>query len=144
MGLSDHSREPLIAPLGAVALGAKVIEKHFTTDNNHEGPDHIFAVLPEELHNMIRSIRDLEKALGVKEKTILEEEKELHSFARRSVYAIQDIEEGEILSKENTAILRSGNSEKGILPENAHKLYGKKSNTKILSGQPILEGAFDE
>ena len=58
VGFSDHSREPIIGPVAAVALGAQVIEKHFTLNNDLPGPDHSFAILPNELKQMVKNIRD--------------------------------------------------------------------------------------
>jgi len=91
IGLSDHSIEPSIGPVSAIALGAKIIEKHFTLDKNLPGPDHPFALNPEELKDMIKAIRDAEKAIGSGKKEILKEEQELRQFATRSIQAIQDI-----------------------------------------------------
>ncbi|MBW2996318.1 N-acetylneuraminate synthase family protein [Candidatus Woesearchaeota archaeon] len=139
VGLSDHSREPLIAPLGAVSLGAKIIEKHFTTDNNLPGPDQEFAILPEELKVMVESIRDLEMALGTEEKILLEDEKELHSFARRYIYAIKDIGKGEKFSAKNIAVLRSGKAKKGLTPDYFDKIIGKKLKSNLKKGAPVEE-----
>ena len=77
IGLSDHSRDPIIGPVTAVALGATIIEKHFTLDNKLPGPDHSFALLPDELKIMVKSIRDCEKSLGVGKKIVQPEEVEL-------------------------------------------------------------------
>ncbi len=136
-GLSDHSREPHIAPLGAVALGAKIIEKHYTTDNSLPGPDHSFAILDQELFEMVKNIRNLEKCLGEGDKIVLPVEKELHDFARGRIYAIKEIFPGDTFSKDNMAILRSGVKEHGLEPEYFEKILGKKSKTKINSGEPI-------
>jgi len=137
VGLSDHSREPLIGPLGAVALGANMIEKHFTTDNSLEGPDHGFAVLPGELKEMIDSIRALEGALGKGEKDISEDEKELYRFARRYIYSIKDIPEGEGISPENVSVLRSGNLKPGLEPRHLREVLGKKARKNIKAGTGI-------
>ena len=139
VGLSDHSREPLIAPLGAVALGAKLIEKHFTSDNTLPGPDQEFAILGNDLKKMVDYIRKLEEALGEEKKDILDEEKELHDFARRYIYARVDIVKGEKLSKENLAILRPGKERKGIEPPKLYEILGKKASMNIKKGEPINE-----
>jgi N-acetylneuraminate synthase len=139
VGLSDHSREPIIAPLGAVALGANMLEKHFTTNNDLPGPDHKFAILAPELIEMIASIRKLEMALGRKEKRVLTEEKELYDFARQYIYAKKDILKGEILTKENMIILRSGQSEKGLEPSKYYEIMGKKTARYIKKGHPITK-----
>lgn len=91
IGLSDHSMDPIVGPLVAVGLGATVIEKHFTLDRNLPGPDHPFALIPSELQSMIKMIRLAEKAKGVGEKKILEEELELRRFATRSLQATKNI-----------------------------------------------------
>jgi N,N'-diacetyllegionaminate synthase len=142
-GLSDHSREANIAPLGAVALGANIIEKHFTTDNNLSGPDHIFAILPEELKNMVKNIRMLESALGNSEKEVSKCEEELRNFARRYIYASQDIKKGEIFTKENLEILRSGKAEKGLDPSKFDMVLNKISLKYIKKGSPIKEDSYE-
>ncbi|NDB33602.1 MAG: hypothetical protein EB160_09310, partial [Nitrososphaeria archaeon] len=95
VGLSDHSTDPVIGPLVAVALGATIIEKHFTLDKNLPGPDHKFALDPLELKKMIQSIRDAQKSFGDGKKCILDVEKELRGFAVRSIQAIKDIKKGD-------------------------------------------------
>jgi len=139
IGLSDHSRNPIIAPLGATALGAKIIEKHFTIDNQSPGPDHAFAILPNELKNMVHHIRSVEEALGSKQKRVLEEEKELHDFARRYIYAKEDIKKGNIFSDENLVVLRSGRQKKGMLPSELDRIKGKKASKNIKEQEPIMD-----
>jgi N,N'-diacetyllegionaminate synthase len=137
IGLSDHSREPLIAPLGAVSLGADVIEKHYTTDNSLPGPDHCFAILQNELIDLVLSIRKLEKAMGTGKKKVLDEEQELYNFARRFIYAKRNIKKGEIFSEENLIILRCGKSDKGLSPGMFEKILGKRSLADIEEGNPV-------
>jgi N-acetylneuraminate synthase len=139
VGLSDHSRDPLIAPLGAVALGAKLIEKHFTTDNTLPGPDQEFAILGDELKKMVSSVRKLEEALGEEKKEILNEEKELHDFARRYIYANKNIKKGKTFTKNNLIILRSGNKKKGLEPSRYYEILGKKASLDIKKGDPLTE-----
>ena len=93
VGLSDHSTDPVIGPASAVALGATIIEKHFTLDKNLPGPDHKFALTPPELKKMIQSIRDVEKALGDGKKRVLDVENELRNFAVRRIQAIKNIKD---------------------------------------------------
>ena len=109
VGLSDHSRDPLVATLGAVALGACVIEKHFTFSNAMPGPDHGFALEPAELSTMVRKVRELEQALGIGKKEVQCVENDLRRFARRSIFALRNIEAGEPFSADNIAVLRCGN-----------------------------------
>lgn len=139
VGLSDHSKDHLLAPITAVALGAKVIEKHFTLDRHFPGPDHFFAILPSELKEMINSIRIVEKMLGSKIKKVLEEEKELFLFANRSVQAIADIKSGEIFQEGiNIDILRPGNQRKGCHPKYIDEIQCKKSHRNIQIGDGIF------
>ena len=117
MGLSDHSLDPIVAPVMAVSFGATIIEKHFTLNKKLPGPDHKFALEPKELEKMIKHIRMAEKTKGIESKVILPIEKELRNFAVRSIQAINDISEGEILIEDkNFSILRSGNQKRGAEP----------------------------
>lgn len=127
IGISDHSRDPIIVPVAATALGACVIEKHFTLSNRLPGPDHSFAVEPDELALMIRSVRATERALGHGRKETLAEEEELRGFARRSIFSIRVIRAGEALSPENTAILRCGKLGFGLEPEKYEALLGRRA-----------------
>ena len=104
IGLSDHTEGILVPPL-AVSLGAQVIEKHYTLSRTSVGPDHPFAIEPDELKQMVSNIRDAEKCLGVKEGIYTESEKVLMQ-ARRSVVAAKDIAAGERLSRDNTTTKR--------------------------------------
>lgn len=140
VGFSDHSLDPIIAPVLAVGYGAKVIEKHFTIDKTFEGPDHGFALEPNELKKMISSIRKAENAKGDGIKQILDDEQELREFATRSIQAIKDIKKGEILQERiNFDILRPGKNERGIEPRFLDKVEGKKSTQDISSGSGISE-----
>ncbi|MDO8264994.1 MAG: N-acetylneuraminate synthase family protein, partial [Candidatus Parcubacteria bacterium] len=87
-GLSDHSQDPYFAPFTAVALGAKVIEKHFTLDRNQEGPDHTFAIEPDELENMVVGIREIEKGNNEEEKLLIAK-KQLQLFTGKEEAEIQ-------------------------------------------------------
>lgn len=138
IGLSDHSRQPYIAPLGAVALGANLIEKHFTTSNTLDGIDHAFAITGDELRNLVSSIRSLEKAMGGGRKEIQPPERELYDFCRRKIYAIKDIKADELLDNANIRVLRSGRAEKGLDPLYYDKLIGKKARVNIKKNSPII------
>ncbi|KHO46237.1 MAG: N-acetylneuraminate synthase [archaeon GW2011_AR3] len=144
VGLSDHARDHLIPPLGAVALGANLVEKHYTTDNSLPGPDHGFAILPHELKQMVKGIRDLEKTLGDDRKVILKEEKELYDFAREYVFAKKNISKGKKFSMENLIVLRKGKMKKGLQPKYFEALIGKTASIKILSNQPITKMCVKE
>ena len=140
IGFSDHSVEPLIGPLTAVGLGATIIEKHFTLDKNLPGPDHSFAITPEELELMIKSIRQADKTKGDGKKTILNEEQELLLFAKRRIQAIKDIRKGDILKEGfNFEVLRPGNRIRGSDPRFLDKINGTKSTKDVLNGDGITE-----
>lgn len=115
-GLSDHTRDPTAAPMAAVALGAVAIEKHFTLSNTLSGPDHGYAVEPDELARLVQGVRRTEQVLGTGVKEVLPAEEELHSFARRSIFTTQPIQSGEAFSKENIDILRAGKLGSGLPP----------------------------
>lgn len=121
IGYSDHT-EGIEVPIAAVALGATVIEKHFTLDKNMEGPDHKASLEPSELKAMVKSIRNIEQALGTGHKTISESERKNIEIARKSIVAAKDIKEGEIFTEENLTIKRPGN---GISPMEWENIIGK-------------------
>jgi len=139
VGLSDHSMDPMIAPLLAVGIGATIIEKHFTLDRKLPGPDHKFALIPSELKSMINAIRSADKAKGLGKKTVLNEEKELRQFATRSLQAIKDIKKGEIFKEGyNFDVLRPGNQKRGADARFLVQINGKKSNKNIKIGHGVL------
>lgn len=121
IGYSDHT-EGIEIPIAAVALGATVIEKHFTLDKNMEGPDHKASLEPSELKAMVKSIRNIEQALGTGHKTISGSERKNIEIARKSIVAAKDIKEGEIFSEENLTVKRPGN---GISPMEWENVIGK-------------------
>ena len=140
IGFSDHSVEPLKGPLTAVGLGATIIEKHFTLDKNLPGPDHSFAITPEELELMVKSIRQADKTKGNGKKIILNEEQELLLFAKRRIQAIKDIRKGDILKEGfNFEVLRPGNRIRGLEPRFLDKINGAKSTKDVLKGDGITE-----
>jgi len=124
-GLSDHTLDPVTAPAAAVACGASIVEKHFTLDKTMEGPDHQFALEPDELDEMVTAIRDTENALGTGEKSVLAVESELHDKARRAVHAVDDIEAGEEFTEDNVKVLRPGDQKAGLHPKFYDELLGK-------------------
>ena len=137
-GLSDHSAHPIYAPVAAVALGATVIEKHFTLDKRLPGPDHAFAMTPRQLKRMVRAIRRVEKMRGTGRKTVLPAEKELRLFARRGIQAIRPIAIGEELSEGvNIDILRPGKQKAGEHPKFIEDLEGKRAKKCISAGTGI-------
>ncbi|KYK28207.1 MAG: N-acetylneuraminate synthase family protein [Theionarchaea archaeon] len=128
VGFSDHTLGIHI-PVAAVAMGACVIEKHFTLDRNLPGPDHSFAVEPHELKAMITHIRDIEKARGsgVKERSELESE-EMYVKARRSIHAKVDIERGTTITKDMLTVKRPGF---GVRPKFLDIVVGRKAKEDI-------------
>lgn len=123
VGYSDHT-EGIEVPIAAVTLGATVIEKHFTLDKHMEGPDHKASLEPSELKAMVKSIRNVEQALGTGHKTISESERKNIEIARKSIVAAKDIKEGEIFTEENLTVKRPGN---GISPMEWEYVIGKKA-----------------
>ncbi len=133
VGYSDHSPGITVA-LGAVALGACVIEKHFTFDKTQPGPDHPFAMDVQDFSTMVREIRLLESALGSQIKNVVPAEKETVVLQRRSLYAGRDIQIGTIITKEMVETLRPA---KGLLPKEINRIVGRKTKTNIKKGSPI-------
>ncbi len=123
VGYSDHTRG-IEVPIAAVAMGATVIEKHFTLDRNMHGPDHKASLEPEELKKMVEAIRHIELAMGDGEKVPTEAEKENSVVARKSIVAAKDIKKGEILSEHNLTTKRPGS---GINPMMWPQVMGTKA-----------------
>ena len=139
IGLSDHSTDPILAPILAVGLGATIIEKHFTLNKKFHGPDHSFALNPKELNQFIKAIRDSEKSLGDGIKKILKDEEELRKFATRSIQAIDNITKNDVFVEgKNIDVLRSGNQKRGENARFLTKIIQKKSNRKIKLGDGIF------
>ena len=121
VGYSDHT-EGIAVPIAAVALGAAVIEKHFTLDKTLPGPDHKVSLEPQELTQMVTTIRNIEKAMGDGVKKPSESEKKNISVARKSIVAKRNIKKGEVFSEENLTVKRPGN---GISPMKWHDVLGQ-------------------
>ena len=123
LGLSDHTHSP--APItGAVALGARVIERHFTDSNDREGPDHKFAMNPENWAEMVHQVRTLERALGSRDKFVTGSEQETYVVQRRCLRAARDIKAGERITEGMVEPLRPAVSD-AIMPWELDKLIGK-------------------
>jgi sialic acid synthase SpsE/RimJ/RimL family protein N-acetyltransferase len=141
VGFSDHSRDPLAGPVAAVALGARVIEKHFTLDNRLPGPDHAFAVTPGELATLVRSVRAAELTLGDGVKGVLPEEEELRAFAQRRIQATKRIEKGATMREgENIAVLRPGHQKPGAHPRFLAAIDGATATRDIPLGDGVQVG----
>lgn len=113
VGYSDHTMGIEI-PIAAVAIGAEIIEKHFTLDRNMKGPDHNASLEPDELETMVRAIRNVEKAMGDGIKRPAKNEEDTVNVARKSLVAARDIRSGDTISTDNVAIKRPGD---GIPPK---------------------------
>jgi len=112
VGYSDHT-QGIEVPIAAVALGACIVEKHFTLDRNMIGPDHKASLEPEELKAMVRAIRNVEKAIGSEEKKVSNSERKNILVTRKSIVAATEISEGELFTEENLTTKRPGS---GISP----------------------------
>jgi sialic acid synthase SpsE len=137
VGLSDHSEDPLVGPLAAVAVGAALLEKHFTFCHELPGPDHRFALEPEGLRLMIRKVRELEQVLGSGDKRTHTIETELRGFARRSIFAVQPIPAGTPLTTENVAVLRCGKQSPGLAPREFPRILGRTVAKPIQAGTAV-------
>lgn len=133
VGYSDHTLGIAI-PIAAVAMGAQVIEKHFTLDKNMEGPDHRASLDPQELKQMVASIRHIEKAMGsgVKKPSNIEELNKIP--ARKSIIAKTNIREGDVFSEKNLTVKRPGN---GVSPMNWDLVLGQKAKRNFEADEMI-------
>jgi len=140
-GLSDHSREPIVGPVAAVALGATIVEKHFTIDNRLPGPDHAFAVEPQELVAMVQAIRAAERVRGDGVKAVGPHESELRRFAVRAIQATRDVAPGDLLIEgENIDVLRPGKRSIGMHPRHLEALRGRRAARHIPAGEGVRPG----
>ena len=124
VGYSDHTRGIEIS-LAAVAMGASVIEKHFTLDRNMEGPDHKASLEPDELKRLVASIRHIEAAMGDGVKQVQPCEAGNIAVARKSIVANKPIKKGELYTEENIATKRPGT---GVSAMRWHEFIGRKAN----------------
>lgn len=123
VGYSDHTKGIEI-PIAAAALGAVIVEKHFTLDKNMEGPDHKASLEPWELAQMVSTIRNVEKALGDGRKKPSKSEEKNKPIARKSIVAQRSIQKGELLTEENLTVKRPG---EGISPMLWEQVIGSKA-----------------
>ncbi|MCX6809794.1 MAG: pseudaminic acid synthase [Candidatus Berkelbacteria bacterium] len=132
VGLSDHSIGQTAA-IAAVALGAKIIEKHFILDRKMGGPDSSFSMEPEEFKSMVLSIRDTEKALG-KVTYELSKNSQKSRELSRSLFVVEDVKQGEKFTAENIRSIRPGF---GLAPKFLDQILGKKAKTFLSKGTPL-------
>lgn len=135
LGLSDHTPGHATV-LGAVALGARAIEKHFTDDNNREGPDHKFAMNPDSWASMVENTRQLERALGSADKFVAENEKETVILQRRCLRAAGDLKAGTVLTRELIDVLRPAPAD-AIKPYDLDNVIGKCLLVDLKAGQEL-------
>ena len=133
IGYSDHTMG-IEVPIAAVALGATIIEKHFTLDKKMEGPDHKASIEPDELKAMVTAIRNIELAFGTGHKSITESERKNLEAARKSIVASRQIKKGELFTEENLTVKRPGN---GISPMRWNEVIGQIAKRDFLEDQLI-------
>lgn len=136
LGFSDHTQGSLASGT-AVALNARIFEKHFTLDRNMEGPDHWFSENPISLAEWKKTILEAWKLLGSSLVRPTLKEKEMRSLARRSIYTIQDIEQGEILTENNLGMFRPGD---GLMAKELRNIIGKRAKNNISRGHKLNWG----
>ncbi len=132
IGLSDHTLG-IEMPVAAVSLGAKIIEKHFILDKSIGGPDASFSLVPEQFREMVRAIRNTEKALGKVTYDLSEKSKKNREFSR-SLFVVENIKKGEILTEKNIRSIRPGF---GLAPKYYEEVLGKKAGKDIDRGTPL-------
>lgn len=134
VGYSDHT-QGIEVPIAAVAMGATIIEKHFTLDRNMEGPDHKASLEPNELKQMVDSIRNIERVFGNGIKEPQESEKKNITIARKSIIAKCNIKKGDIFTEDNLTTKRPGN---GISPMKWDEIIGKVASRDYKEDELIL------
>lgn len=132
VGLSDHTLGHTVA-LGAVALGAKIVEKHITLSRASGGPDAKFSMEPDEFKEMVIRIRELEKAMGQVTYELTEKQKKSREHSR-SLFVVKDIKKGEVLTRENIRSIRPGF---GLATKYIKDILGKKARYDIPKGTPL-------
>jgi len=135
LGLSDHTHGHATV-LGAVALGARVIEKHFTDDNTREGPDHPFAMNPQTWADMVENTRQLERAMGSGDKFVAGNEQQTVIIQRRCLRAAREIQAGEVLTREMIDVLRPA-AQGAIQPYEIEQVIGTRALRNFAVGQEL-------
>lgn len=133
VGYSDHTLG-IEVPIAAVALGAKIIEKHFTLDKNMDGPDHKASLDPSELSFMVKSIRNISSAIGTGYKSPSQSEIKNLSIARKSIHIKNNVNKGDLVIMEDLIMLRPGD---GISPMDIDTVLNRKYKTNLLSGHKL-------
>ena len=134
VGYSDHTLG-IEVPIAAVALGAEIIEKHFTLDKTMEGPDHVASLEPDELKEMTRTIRNIERALGSGIKKPNKSEVKIQSIVKRKIVLAKDVETNHVLTEDDLEYKRCEN---GIDSKYYKSIIGKKVKRKIEADSPLM------
>lgn len=132
VGLSDHTLG-ISVPIASVPIGAKVIEKHFTLDKKLGGPDAVFSLEPKDFEQMVRSVREVEKALGDISYRLTKRMKKSREYSR-SLFVVKNMKKGEYFTEDNIKSIRPGY---GLGPRYLKSILGKKANTDIKKGTPF-------
>ena len=133
VGYSDHTKG-IEVPIAAVAMGAEIIEKHFTLDKTLPGPDHVASLEPQELKAMVESIRNIEQALGSSIKKVSSSERKNIAIARKSIIAAKDIKTGDVFTEDNLTVKRPGN---GINPMRWDEVIGQIAKRDFVEDELI-------
>ena len=137
-GLSDHSLGFEVS-IAAVALGATIVEKHFTLDRSQKGPDSEFSMEPHEFKMMVKGVRCVEKSLGRVQYELTDKEKNNRVF-RKSIFVSNAIKKGDVLSHQNVRVVRPG---QGLSPSQLKNVLGKKANVDLDKGTPLNISHFE-
>jgi len=132
VGISDHTLD-ISVPIASVALGAKIIEKHFILDRKLGGPDAAFSLEPEEFKAMVKAVREVEKALGEVSYELTGKMKKSREFSR-SLFVVKDIKAGDFFTEKNIRSIRPGY---GLHPRYLKDIIGRKAKNKIKRGTPL-------
>lgn len=132
VGVSDHTMGSVV-PITAVALGAEVVEKHFIIDREIGGPDASFSMIPTEFEEMIKKVREVEKAIGKIDYSLTEKKIKSRKFAR-SLFVVEDIKKGEVLTEKNIRSIRPGD---GLAPKYFYEILGREVIQDIEFGTPL-------
>jgi pseudaminic acid synthase len=135
VGLSDHSLG-IAASVCAAALGADVIEKHFTLSRKFKTADNFFSIEPKELKELVENVRIAEKAIGKERHKVTEDEKKSRIY-RRSLFVIEDVKKGQVFSQENVKSIRPSH---GLKPKHILEILGRKAKRDIKKGTPLRWG----
>jgi pseudaminic acid synthase len=138
-GLSDHTLG-ISVPITAVALGAKIVEKHFTLERSAGGADAAFSLEPQEFSEMVSSVRECEKALGSVDYSIPESTVKKGRIFSRSLFVVKEMKQGDTFSIETVRSIRPGN---GLHPANINEILGRKARVDIKAGTPVRWDLID-